>query len=388
MLPFALIFDLREIILFPEVIFLVRHRALVEFLEEIAPPHLESDWDNSGTQVSTGQENISKILIDLDPSLELIDKSVTREVDLVLTHHPLIFSQLDSLDQDTLTGKKIFTLVQNGTGLISIHTPFDQSERGLSQGLAERLDLHSTSPLTRLETGKLFKLEVFVPRSEEDYLVEALTGAGAGKVGNYEDSYYRWKAEGRFKPLKSATPHQGRENRSESTKEVRLDFLVEPSAKDQVISALRRSHPYEEPGFSLIKTERSEPGVGLGRIGRWKSARGIKEAKSFVAETLEVDEKEMTVSGTLSGPVNWVAASPGSGGSVVSPADNSGVDLLITGELDYHERLKTKEMGLTVIEVGHYHSEKVFTPWVGNLLRDRFTSDELQIEFHEEGTEI
>ncbi|MFB6215034.1 MAG: Nif3-like dinuclear metal center hexameric protein, partial [Candidatus Bipolaricaulia bacterium] len=82
-----------------------------------------------------------------------------------------------------------------------------------------------------------------------------------------------------------------------------------------------------------------------------------------------------------------VASSPGSGGAAVKPARDSGVGLLITGELDYHERLEACESGLTVIEVGHYHSEKVFTPWVRDLLRERFTGDELQIEFHEEGIE-
>ncbi|MCF7890275.1 Nif3-like dinuclear metal center hexameric protein [Candidatus Bipolaricaulota bacterium] len=370
------------------MIFLVRYRALLEFLEEIAPPHLESDWDNSGSQVNPNQENISKILIGLDPTLELMDQGASREVDLLLTHHPLIFSRLENLNRETVTGEKIFTLIQNEIGLISIHTPFDRSERGLSRGLAETLGLYSTRPLTKMKTNKLFKLEVFVPRAEEDSVVEALKSAGAGKVGNYEDSYYRWEAEGSFKPLESATPHQGRKNKPGSTKEIRLDFLVGPKAKDRVISALKRSHPYEEPGFSLVETERSEPGVGLGRIGKWDSARGTKEAKSFVAESLQLDEKEITVSGTLSSPVTWVATSPGSGGTVVNSTRSSGVNLLITGELDYHERMEAREMGLTVIEVGHYHSEKVFTPWTRDLLRDRFTRDELQIEFQEEGIEI
>ncbi|MBS3736416.1 MAG: Nif3-like dinuclear metal center hexameric protein [Candidatus Bipolaricaulota bacterium] len=382
---FALIFNLREIILFSEVIFLVRYRDLLEFIDEIAPPHLESDWDNSGVQVNPDQENISKILIGLDPNLELIDQGVTREADLLLTHHPLIFSQLDNLNQGTLTGEKIFTLIQNEIGLISIHTPFDQSKRGLSQGLAEKLDLSSTRPLTNLMTNKLFKLEVFVPESDEDSVVKALTSAGAGKVGNYEESYYRLEAEGRFKPLETANPQRGQENKSESTKETRLDFLVDPKTKGRVISALKQSHPYEEPGFSLVETERPEPGVGLGRIGRWDSSRGTKEARSYVAEKLELDEDVVTVSGTLSSPVNWVASSPGSGGAVVKPAINSGVDLLITGELDYHERLEARERGLTVIEVGHYHSEKVFIPWTRDLLRERFPGDELRMEFHEEG---
>ena len=370
------------------MIFLVRYRTLLEFLEKIAPPHLESDWDNSGVQVNPDQENISKILIGLDPTLELIDQGAAREVDLLITHHPLIFSRLKNVDRQTLTGKKIFSLIKNEIGMVSIHTPFDQSERGLSQGLAKKLDLHATRPLTKLETGRLFKLEVFVPESEENSVLKALTKAGAGKIGNYENGYYRWEAEGNFKPLETATPYRGRENREESTEEIRLDFLVPPKAKREVISALKQSHPYEEPGYSLTKTERSEPGVGLGRIGKWDSARGTEAARSFVVGALELQEGEISVSGTLSDPVNWVATSPGSGGAAVSPAINSGIDLLITGELDYHERLDAREQGLTVIEVGHHHSERVFASWTRDLLRDRFAADELQIELHEEGTSI
>lgn len=380
-----MIFNLREIILFAEVIFLVRYRTLLDFFEEIAPPYLESDWDNSGVQVSPSREDIRKLLIGLDPDRELIDRGINGEADLLLTHHPLLFSQLDSLDDKTPKGKKIFDLVKNELGLVSIHTPFDQSRQGLSQGLAEKLNLNSTRPLMKLTEGKLFKLEVFVPESEEDSVVEAITGAGGGKIGNYEDSYYRWKAKGKFTPLDSATPRRGQRSRPESTEEIRLDFLVNPAAKDRVISALNRAHPYEEPGFSLVETERTVPGVGLGRAGKWDTPKGTEDAKELVLESLELNEEEITLSGELSDPVNWVAASPGSGGAAVKPALSSGVDLLITGELDYHEREEAVEMGLTVIEVGHYHSEKVFSPWVRDLLRNRFTSDQLQLELHKEG---
>jgi dinuclear metal center YbgI/SA1388 family protein len=324
-------------------------------------------------------------LIGLDPTRELIEKGASKEADLILTHHPLIFSHLDSLDEKTPKGEKIFALVKNEIGLVAMHTPFDQSERGLSQGLAERLNLSATRPLVKLTEENLFKLEVFVPGSEEDSVVKAVTEAGGGEVGNYEGSYYRWKATGRFTPKSPAKPQRGEENRPESTEEIRLDFLVTPEAKDRVISALIRAHPYEEPGFSLVETERPVPEVGLGRVGKWDSARGTKEAVELVLDSLELNGKEVTVSGELSNPVEWVATSPGSGGAAVSPALNSGVNLLITGELDYHEREEAAEAGLTVIEVGHYHSEKVFSPWVKDLLRKRFTSDQLQLEIHKEG---
>jgi len=382
-----LIFNQLEIILFFEVIFLVRYSSLLDFFEEIAPPHLESDWDNSGPQVTPVQD-IDKMLIGLDPTGDLIDHGLSVHADLLLTHHPLIFSPLERLDRKTLTGEKIFRLIQNDLGLVSIHTPFDQAEKGLSEGLAERLNLKSLKPLTNPEAEKLYKLEVFVPKQEETSVVKALTEAGAGKLDNYEDSYYRWEVEGSFRPLEYARPQRGQKGETERTEEVKLEFLVRARVKDRALSALHRSHPYEEPGYSLVKTERTESGSGLGRIGRWESPRDIQEVKSLVAEALEITERDISVAGSLTTPVTWSATSPGSGGAAVQPTLNSGVELLITGELDYHERLEAVEKGLTVIEVGHYNSEKVFIRWIRDLLRERFPADELKLELHEEGRDL
>lgn len=364
------------------MIFLVLYRTLQKYLEEIAPSYLESDWDNSGPQVATNQETVEKIFIGLDPTSEFIEKGITRESDILITHHPLIFSELEKLDRGTLTGKKLMDLASHGIGLLAIHTPFDFAARGLSHALAKKLQLEQVTPLETSSAPYLLKLTVFVPENEEERVKEALLESGAGRVGDYRDSYYKSQAEGNFRPTESANPTLGEAGGTETTKEVRLEFLLSPKYRSKVVSALQTVHPYEEPGFSLEETERQEPGVGLGRLGRWPDSRSPDEIRSLVAASLEISKKKVRLTGRLRGEVKIVATSPGAGGAAVNPAINSEADLLITGELDYHERMDARERGLATIEVGHFHSEKVFVPWLKKLLREEFSQEGLSIELY------
>lgn len=367
------------------MIFLVLYRTLQKYLEEIAPPYLESDWDNSGPQVAASQETVEKILIGLDPTSEFIEKGISWESDLLITHHPLIFSELEKLDGETLTGKKLMNLASHGIGLLAIHTPFDVAARGLSHGLAKKLQLEKLTPLKTSSAPKLMKLTVFVPKEEEEKVKGALIQSGAGEVGKYRDSYYKSRAKGNFRPTEDADPSRGEAGKTEKTEEVKLEFLLSPKYRRKVVSALHSVHPYEEPGFSLEETERQEPGVGLGRLGEWGNSRGANEAKSLVAASLGISQEEIRFTGELQEAINEVAVSPGAGGPAVNPAIDSGVNLLITGELDYHERLDARERGLAVMEVGHFHSEKVFVPRLKELLREKFSQEGLSIELFEGG---
>jgi len=365
-----------------EVIFLVLYRTLQDYIEEIAPPYLESDWDNSGPQVSTNQEAVEEILIGLDPTTEFIEEGIARESDLLITHHPLIFSELEKLDGGTLTGKKLMDLASHGIGLLAIHTPFDVSARGLSHGLAKKLKLEKVTPLDTSSAPNLLKLTVFVPEAEEERVKEALIQSGAGEVGNYRDSYYKSRAEGNFRPTESANPSRGEVGGAERTEEVRLEFLLSPKYRSKVVSTLHGVHPYEEPGFSLGKTERREPGVGLGRLGEWRDTRGPDEVRALVAASLEISKNKIRLTGGLEEEIKRIATSPGAGGAAVTPAINSEAELLITGELDYHERSDARERGLAVMEVGHFGSEKVFVSWLKKLLREQFSPEALSIELY------
>lgn len=132
-------------------------------------------------------------------------------------------------------------------------------------------------------------------------------------------------------------------------------------------------------------TERVDQGVGLGRIGELNQALAYNQFVDLVCKSLEVKNKDIITTGDPCNRLKTIAVSPGAGGEALTPALRASVDLLVTGELDYHERLEAREKGLPVIEVGHYNSEKIFTPWLSQLLGEKFSKLELKIYQHSGG---
>lgn len=95
------------------------------------------------------------------------------------------------------------------------------------------------------------KLVVFVPLARADALREALGRAGAGRIGRYAFCSFSSRGQGRFLPLEGATPAVGTVGLPEVVDEERIEVLVDDAVLDEVLSALRRVHPYEEPAFEV-----------------------------------------------------------------------------------------------------------------------------------------
>jgi len=369
------------------VILLVTYKAIQEFLDYIAPPYLEEEWDNSGIQIKHNLQKVNTLLIGLDPTLDFVRKGIEDNADILISHHPLFFNPLTGIDTTSLIGKKVAELVSNQIGLLSIHTPFDLAENGLSQALAEKLNLRSIHTLQSSDVARLLRLVVFVPKSYENEITSGLLGLGLGKVGKYKNSYYRSDSEGFFEPSESASPDVGKTDQKQCTKESRLEFLLKPQLKGRAISKLLDIHPYEEPAYTLEKTERIDWDVGLGRTGQLKKPTDYNQVIHFIRTSFNVKENEIIKTGKPGKPINTIAVSPGAGGSSIKPALSAGVDLLVTGELDYHERLEAEETGLAVLELGHYNSEKIFVPWLSQLLEEEFSESKLKIHQYLGGKE-
>ena len=130
-------------------------RAIEEIICRIAPPHLAEEWDNCGFQIRCGSDReIRRILVCLEISDDIITEAVRKKADLVITHHPLIFSGIHSVDDNDVTGKYILRLIQAGISVYSAHTSFDSAEHGTNQYLAERLGLEDIFPLVPAEDGR------------------------------------------------------------------------------------------------------------------------------------------------------------------------------------------------------------------------------------------
>lgn len=112
----------------------------VGLVEEIAPRSLAFDWDNTGLLLRCS-DTISNVLVCLDATQAVADEAVACGCDMILAHHPLLFSSVKSLDFAHATQGVLMSLVRNGISLYAAHTSFDRASGGINDALAALLGL-------------------------------------------------------------------------------------------------------------------------------------------------------------------------------------------------------------------------------------------------------
>ncbi len=143
-----------------------RVQDIVKSLDAIAPGRLAEIWDNCGLQCGNLSWSVKKIWVSLDPSYEVVKAACDDNADLLVTHHPLFFKPVKSIDTATIPGKIVELSMQNKLSIYSIHTNLDSAEDGLNDLFAELVGLRDLIP--------------FIPSSEGDIVH---TGEGLGRVG-------------------------------------------------------------------------------------------------------------------------------------------------------------------------------------------------------------
>jgi dinuclear metal center YbgI/SA1388 family protein len=128
---------------------------IIRILEKIAPPFLAEEWDNVGLQVGDSGRHVTSVWVALDPSFEVVAAACRAGVDLLITHHPLIFRPLNRIDTLTPQGAVIAQALQHRLAVYSMHTNLDAVSAGLNDMLAHRLGLKRLKPLiTRPGPGR------------------------------------------------------------------------------------------------------------------------------------------------------------------------------------------------------------------------------------------
>lgn len=98
---------------------------IIEYLEALSPREYACNWDNVGLMVGSKNDEIDKILIVLDCDDAAIDYAIKNKVSMIVSHHPLIFGSLKKVNDESLTGRRVLKLIQNGITVYSMHTNFD-----------------------------------------------------------------------------------------------------------------------------------------------------------------------------------------------------------------------------------------------------------------------
>lgn len=350
-----------------------RYRAPMVSLGEVAdlvhewfPPATAESWDRVGLVVGDRSAPVRRILLAVDPTLEVVREAAAYGADLLITHHPLLLRGVHAVATGTPKGRIVTELIRSGCGLLCVHTNADRAAGGVAEAMAAALGLADVRPLAADLPESWDKLTTYVPLADADRIRSALAAAGAGQLGAYDACSFSVPGEGRFLPRPGAMPAIGSVGVPEAVEETRIECLLPAVARSRVVAALVEAHPYEEPAYDVVALASTGPGrTGIGRVGTVEglSLRGLAER---VAAAVPATAHGIRVSGDPARMVRTVAVSPGAGDSMFDAVLASGAEAYVTSDLRHHPaaELIERDSSPGLIDVSHWAGE---WPWLPAL---------------------
>ncbi len=345
-------------------------RDVVAYLETVAPPAYQENYDNAGLIVGSPDRTLTGVLICLDSLESIIDEAVERGCNLVVAHHPIVFKGLKRLNGSNYVERVVIKAIKNDVAIYAIHTNLDAVYRnGVNAKIAEKLGLLQTRILAP-KRGLLRKLITFVPFNHADAVLEAVCEAGAGAIGDYKNSSFRSKGVGAFTPVGNARPFIGKTGESEKVEEERVEVIFPVHAERAVLQALRNAHPYETPAYDVLALENEFPEAGSGMFGILPEP---VDAFAF----LQALKGKMNVSVVrhtqpAGGKISKVAVCGGSGAFLLPAAMAAGADVFVTSDFKYHEFFDA-DGRIIIADVGHFESEQFTVDLLNDLLTKKYT---------------
>ncbi len=328
-------------------------KEITNAIEAVAPLYLQEDFDNAGMQVGDPDCEVSGALLCTDVTEEIVDEAVSRGIGLIVSHHPVIFHGLKKIVGRNRVERIVAKAIKHDVCIYSAHTNLDNARGGVNYKMAEKLGMTGLSVLEP-QRGTLRKLVVYVPTAQADAVERAMHQAGAGRLGDYDSCSYRLCGEGRYRALEGADPFAGRVGEHHTEPEVRVEVLMHKAQTPAVLSAMLKVHPYEEPAFDVIPLDNDDRYSGSGVVGSIEPMPAVdflrKAKQAFGVGAVRY-------SGHTDGVmVSRVALCGGAGSFLVSAAIASGAQVMITGDVKYHE-FQDAAQSIILADIGHYESE-------------------------------
>ncbi len=344
---------------------------LIGAIDKIAPFRLAESWDNVGLQIGRSDRPAGRILVALEISPEVIEEIKHLEINTLVTHHPLIFSPLKSLNETSPIAAWCCELVRLGVNLIAAHTNLDSVAEGTNGEIADRLGLENRRfLLPNAPTNESVKFVVFVPEPHANAVIEAAVNAGAGTIGDYSHCSFRSPGTGTYKPLEGAKPFAGTVGQLEEAEdEVRLEIVCPRGRIGRLIEAVKRVHPYEEVAFDVYPLEpNGEATTGLGLVGELVEECDLRQFVDQCKKAFEIQVVGLV--GEETRKINRVAICSGAGGEAVRRWRPGTADVLVTGEMTHHQCAEARDRGFAVVLVGHYASEVIVADRLARMIRE------------------
>lgn len=322
---------------------MTRISEIIGQLEAIAPPHFAFAWDRIGLLIGDPEAPTTGMVVALDATAGAMDFAQSHGANLLIVHHPLIWDPVRRVEG------LVWEAARRGLHVFAAHTNWDCAEGGVSDALAEALGVGQTAPFGSA-AGPSLKLVTFVPTGHVDPVLDAVSAAGAGVIGDYARCAFLAEGFGTYEAGAHTRPFAGEPGKRHIEPETRLEMILPEAHRRRVEQALRAAHPYEEPAYDFL-TRAGLVGRPAGRVGE-------------LAEPMEFADFVAHIGAVLGGPVSAfgftdrvqrVAVAGGAASGEWRAARAAGAEVLVTGEAKHNEIL---ECEIPLILVGHYESEQ------------------------------
>jgi len=343
---------------------------IIKLLESKFPLYLQESWDNSGLLLGNPENEINKVLVTLDVTEEVVKEAISKDCELIISHHPVIFNGIKSITGKNATERIVETSIKNKISIYAIHTNLDNSFTGINAILCNKLNLINIKTLVP-KRDILRKLVTFCPVNDAEKVRTALFNAGAGHIGNYDRCSFNVPGTGTFRGSENSNPYVGERGKLHYENEIRIETIYPVYLESDVLGALHSAHPYEEVAYDLYNLGNEYLGAGTGMIGELRHEISEPDFLNLLKKTFNTT---IIRHSQLAGKkARRITVCSGSGSFLINDAKKAGADFLVTSDLKYHDFFEA-DSKLVIADVGHYESEQFAKELIYNILIKNFST--------------
>jgi dinuclear metal center YbgI/SA1388 family protein len=298
----------------------------------------------------------------------VIKEAITKNYNLVVAHHPIIFGGLKKINGKNYVEKAVITAIKNDIAIYAIHTNLDNVVNGVNGRIARLLGLENISILSPKEST-LKKLFTFAPIDKAEQVRNAIFRAGGGQIGNYSECSFNGEGVGTFKGEEGTNPYVGEVGKQHRENEIKIEVIFPAWLENKVVSSMKAAHPYEEVAYDIINLANKHQGIGSGVVGELTEPM---TEMNFLVHLKEIfNLRVIRHTALLNRPVKKIALCGGAGSFLVSTALAAGADVYATADMKYHEFFDANGK-ILVADIGHYESEQFTIDLLTEILEQKF----------------
>lgn len=350
-------------------------KEITDHLESVAPLSYQESYDNAGLICGEPGMEITAALICLDSTEAVLDEAIAIGCNLIIAHHPIVFSGLKKFNGKTYVERVIMKAIRSNIAIYAAHTNLDNIHTGVNAKIAEKLGLKNCKVLLPTRS-KIKRLITFCPEDHAEKVRNAIFAAGAGAIGNYDECSFNSNGVGTFRAGENTNPYVGKPGEQHHEKEVKIETIIPSHLQEKILTAMRKAHPYEEVAYDLIPLDNFNQEVGAGMIGELEIEMEEMNFLSHVKTVMAA--KNLRFTALKNKKVKKIALCGGSGSFLLPDAIRAGADVFVSADFKYHQFFDSDNQ-IVIADIGHYESEQFTSELFYDILRKKFSTFALHL---------